>query len=99
MLTGVLVTWIALGVAYFTLYSIGFYVTSIACAAYLAAHLPERAAALGRAFRATRNRYNTRLRTQQRPIRDPPAGPDSLGGGNAQVIEWGAWDSNPQPTD
>ena len=38
--------------AYFTPYPIGFYVTTFAFAAYLAAHAPRRAAALGRSIRA-----------------------------------------------
>lgn len=52
MLIGVLITWLALGVAYFTPYPIGFYVTTFAFAAYVLAHVPSRAAALGRAIRA-----------------------------------------------
>jgi zinc/manganese transport system permease protein len=51
-LIGVLVTWAALAVAYFTPYPIGFYVTTFAFAAYVAAHLPGRAVALGRSMRA-----------------------------------------------
>jgi zinc/manganese transport system permease protein len=39
------VTWIALGVAYFTPYPIGFYVTTFAFVAYVAAHALPRAAA------------------------------------------------------
>jgi zinc/manganese transport system permease protein len=42
VLIGLLVTWVALAVAYFTPYPIGFYVTSFAFAAYLAAHLARR---------------------------------------------------------
>lgn len=49
---GLLVTWIALAVAYFTPYPIGFYVTTFAFAAYVLAHVPSRAGALGRAIRA-----------------------------------------------
>ena len=42
VLIGVFVTWVALAVAYFTPYPIGFYVTTFAFAAYLAAHLARR---------------------------------------------------------
>ncbi len=52
VLIGVLVTWVALAVAYFTPYPIGFYVTTFAFAAYVAAHVPGRAAALARVIRA-----------------------------------------------
>ncbi len=36
---------------------------------------------------------------QQGPIQAPSACTVLLGPGNAQVRRWGAWDSNPQPTD
>ncbi len=36
---------------------------------------------------------------QQGPTRAPSAGTVLLGAGNAQVRQWGALDSNPQPTD
>ena len=48
VLIGLLVTWIALAVAYFTPYPIGFYVTTFAFAAYLAAHLARRLRPAGR---------------------------------------------------
>jgi zinc/manganese transport system permease protein len=51
VLIGLVVTWIALAVAYFTPYPIGFYVTTFAFAAYVAAHLPSRIAALARTIR------------------------------------------------
>lgn len=49
VLIGLLVTWLALGAAYFTPYPIGFYVTTFAFAVYLAAHLLHRVAAVLRA--------------------------------------------------
>jgi zinc/manganese transport system permease protein len=52
MLIGLLIVWIALAAAYFTPYPIGFYVTTFAFAAYVLAHVPSRAAALGRSIRA-----------------------------------------------
>ncbi|MBV9802413.1 MAG: metal ABC transporter permease, partial [Solirubrobacterales bacterium] len=39
VLFGLLVVWLGLGIAYFSIYPVGFYVTSIAFAVYLAARV------------------------------------------------------------
>ena len=54
VLIGLAVTWIALAVAYFTPYPIGFYVTTFAFAAYLAAHLARRVRRTSRTLAAGR---------------------------------------------
>jgi zinc/manganese transport system permease protein len=54
VLIGLVVTWIALAVAYFTPYPIGFYVTTFAFSAYLVVQLLHRAAA-GVRLRAARS--------------------------------------------
>jgi zinc/manganese transport system permease protein len=55
VLIGLLVTWAALAVAYFTPYPIGFYITTFAFAAYAVAHLARRLAPAGPARLAGRS--------------------------------------------
>ncbi len=60
---GVLVTWLGLGVAYFSTYPIGFYITSFGFGAYVLAALWE----AGRRWRGRRGRVGTALAAAARP--------------------------------